>query len=124
MSSAHDVIVVGAGLAGLRAAGVLEERGVSVLVLKKRESVGGRLSSHCVDGFVLDERFHLIIPGYPELVATGVLNDFDLRCFEPSVRFVRGDASTTPADPRRLPREAFSSLWSRDISLADEAKAA
>ncbi len=123
MTSTYDVIVVGAGLAGLRAAGVLEARGLSVLVLEKRESVGGRMSSHCVDGFVLDEGFQLINPAYPELIATGVLDDFDLRSFEPSVRFVRSDSSITLADPRRLPQAAFASLWSRDISLADKLRA-
>ena len=123
VSSTYDVIVVGAGLAGLRAASVLETRGFSVLVVEKRESVGGRMSSHRVDGFVLDEGFQLINPAYPELIATGVLDDFDLRSFEPSVRFVRGDSSITLADPRRLPREAFVSMWSRDISLADKLRA-
>ena len=123
VSSTYDVIVVGAGLAGLRAASVLETRGFSVLVVEKRESVGGRMSSHRVDGFVLDEGFQLINPAYPELIATGVLDDFDLRSFEPSVRFVRGDSSITLADPRRLPREAFASMWSRDISLADKLRA-
>ena len=123
MSSTYDVIVVGAGLAGLRAAGVLEARGLSVLMLEKRETVGGRMSSHRVAGFVLDEGFQLINPAYPELIATGVLDDFDVRSFEPAVRFVRGDSSITLADPRRLPREAFASLWSREISLADKLRA-
>ena len=62
VSSTYDVIVVGAGLAGLRAASVLETRGFAVLVVEKRESVGGRMSSHRVDGFVLDEGFQLINP--------------------------------------------------------------
>ena len=79
MSSKYDVIVVGAGLAGLRAAGVLEARGLSVVILEKRATVGGRMASHRVDGFVLDEGFQLINPAYPELIATGVLDDFDLR---------------------------------------------
>jgi hypothetical protein len=82
------------------------------------------MASHTVDEFVFDEGFQLINPTYPELIVTGVLADFDLRCFEPSVRFLHGNAWTTIADPRRSHREAFSLLRSHDVSLADVARAA
>ena len=45
------VIVVGAGLAGLAAAGVLADAGVEVVVLEARDRVGGRVEgAHTVDG--------------------------------------------------------------------------
>jgi monoamine oxidase len=49
-----DVIVLGAGLAGLNAAMLLEQFGLSVKVLEARERVGGRL--YTLDG----------VPGRPE----------------------------------------------------------
>jgi monoamine oxidase len=43
--STHDVIVIGAGLAGLHAAWLLEAQGLDVLVLEAQNRVGGRVHS-------------------------------------------------------------------------------
>ena len=93
-----DVIVVGAGLAGLRAAQVLEGAGRSVLVLERAPVVGGRLASRSIDGFVVDEGFQLVNPAYPELIATGV-GDIDLRRFPGVVRYVDANRSLTLPGP-------------------------
>jgi monoamine oxidase len=51
----HQVVVVGAGLAGLRAAKRLDGAGVDVVVLEARDRVGGRLlSQQLADGYTID----------------------------------------------------------------------
>lgn len=61
-----DVIVVGAGLAGLCAALHLLEAGVQVEVLEASDDVGGRVRTNAVDGLRLDRGFQLYNPAYPE----------------------------------------------------------
>ena len=51
----YDVVIIGAGPAGMVAAGYLEKTGVSALVLEKqffpRFTIGESLIPHCMDNF-------------------------------------------------------------------------
>ncbi|HEY3043444.1 MAG TPA: FAD-dependent oxidoreductase, partial [Vicinamibacterales bacterium] len=49
-----DVIIVGAGIAGLAAAYELHRRGVSFLVLERATRPGGVILSETIDGFTID----------------------------------------------------------------------
>ena len=62
-----DVIVVGAGLTGLSAACELSRAGLSVLVFEKSANVGGRMSTHIVNGYKLDHGFQILLTAYPEM---------------------------------------------------------
>ncbi len=116
--------MVGAGLAGLRAVQVLNASGRSVLVLERAPVLGGRLASVTVDGYVLDEGFQLVNPAYPELVATGVGPDTDLRSFPAVLRYVDRDTprTLTLADPRASWRDALAALGSREVPRLDLAR--
>ena len=60
-----DVVVVGAGLAGLRCAQALTEAGRDVVVLEADDVVGGRIRTDRIDGFLVDRGFQLLNPAYP-----------------------------------------------------------
>jgi phytoene dehydrogenase-like protein len=62
-----DVVVVGAGLAGLVAAQDLTAAGLDVLVLDRADRVGGRVVTDQVDGFVVDRGFQVLNTSYPQV---------------------------------------------------------
>ena len=99
-----DVLVVGAGLAGLACARTLERAGRSVVVLEADDDVGGRMRTDLVDGFLCDRGFQVVNPAYPALRRLVDLEALQLRSFDAglAVRHDRGMAVL--ADPRREPR--------------------
>ncbi|MFF0360792.1 NAD(P)/FAD-dependent oxidoreductase [Streptomyces fungicidicus] len=80
-----DVVVVGAGVAGLSAARRLTSAGVTTLVLEAAHEVGGRMTTDKVDGFRLDRIGQLLSTAYPELRAGTGLEGPVLRPFAPGV---------------------------------------
>ena len=104
----HEVVVVGAGLAGLRAALVLARRGIDVAVLDAADRPGGRVATDVVDGLRLDRGFQVLNTVYPALKATVDLAALDLRPFVPGAA-IRGDdgALHTFANPLRSPGRAW-----------------
>lgn len=62
--TAMDVVVVGAGIAGLAAATTAAAAGLSVVVVEASDGVGGRMRTDAVDGFLLDRGFHVFIEAY------------------------------------------------------------
>ncbi|MER7974266.1 FAD-dependent oxidoreductase, partial [Streptomyces sp. NPDC096080] len=80
-----DVVVVGAGVAGLSAAHRLISAGVTTAVLEAAPCPGGRMSTDKVDGFRLDRVGQLLSTAYPELRLTPGLDALVLRPFAPGV---------------------------------------
>ncbi len=114
-----DVVIIGAGLSGLRAAQLLGQRGWHVIVLDRHAEVGGRLASRNVDGYVIDEGFQLVNPSYPELRATKVLETVELRPFEASLLTLTNGRRQLFSDPRASLRGALSPFVRGGLSFSD-----
>ena len=115
----HDVVVIGAGLAGLRCAVVLAERGLEVVVLDAGDEVGGRQRTDLVDGFRLDRGFQVLNPAYPALRRSIDLDALALRSFPVGVQ-VRTDRGLAELrHPLRSPLSIPRTIGSGLVSAAD-----
>ncbi len=117
-----DVIVVGAGIAGLTAAVVLTDAGLRVHVLERDDAPGGRIRSDVVDGFTIDRGFQVYLTAYPRSGQLLDLEALELRRFEPGAMIWTGDGFTTVRDPLRRPRTLRESIRSSVGSLLDKAR--
>ena len=102
-----EVLIVGAGLAGLSAAIHLEAAGVEVTVIESSDRAGGRVASDVIDGFICDRGFQLINARYPALQELDVVKELDFieapRVIEVSLE----DRRHAIGDPRQAPWTAL-----------------
>lgn len=78
-----EVLVVGAGVAGLACARDLLSAGVDAQVLEAADEVGGRMRADRVDGFVVDRGFQVCNTSYPQVRRRVSLRGLRLRPFTP-----------------------------------------
>lgn len=117
MTTHHDVVIVGAGLAGLAAARRLAAAGIDVAVLESNEAVGGRVRTDRIDGLLLDHGFQLYNPAYPEAARVLDHDALNLRPFTPGLIALTDRGPARLADPRRQPTWATDALASRSGTL-------
>ena len=105
-----DVVVIGAGLAGLAAARRLAIAGREVCVIEAGDAPGGRVRTDRIDGLLLDRGFQLYNPSYVEGANVLDLNALDIQSFTPGVIVSIDGRAYKMADPKREPTWAVDSL--------------
>lgn len=98
-----DVVVIGAGVAGLACAQDLLAAGVGVRILEASDGVGGRMRSDRVHGFVIDRGFQVFNPSYPQVRRRLAGAELDLRPFSRGVLIHTDTGRRRLTDPRAHP---------------------
>jgi phytoene dehydrogenase-like protein len=122
LPSQCDVVIVGAGLAGLSAAREIQRHGLSVIVLEASDAVGGRVRTDIVDGFQLDRGFQVMLTAYPELQTQVDMRALDLRPFDPGALVWRNGKGHAVSDPFRKPQTLATTAFAPIGSVFDKAR--
>ena len=122
----QNVVIVGAGLAGLTAAVLLHRLGVHVAVLEAADQVGGRVRTDTIESsagpVLLDRGFQVYLDAYPEGRALLDYDDLDLGAFEAGAIVFGCGGPARVADPFRDPVGAAKMLGSPVMTPLDAAR--
>jgi phytoene dehydrogenase-like protein len=97
------VLVIGAGLAGLTCARLLQRAGRDVTLLEAGDGVGGRVRSDRVGGYTLDRGFQVLFDSYPAARRQLDLAALELHAFEPGALIALDGGLAPLSDPLRDP---------------------
>lgn len=124
LPTSADVVIVGAGLAGLAAARPLIDAGRHVVILEAGDGIGGRVRTDLVDGFRLDRGFQILLTAYPEVDRQVDVAALDLQRFDPGALVWKDGRGYIVSDPFRQPKHAAATALAPIGSLLDKARIA
>lgn len=118
----HDVIIIGAGVAGLTCARYLQQYGIDSVILEASDAVGGRVRTDEVEGYLLDRGFQILLTAYPEAQRLLNYNALGLRPFRSGALIRKNSQFKTLSDPFKEPTQLFKTLFSSVGTLRDKLK--
>jgi phytoene dehydrogenase-like protein len=119
MTEYPDVLIVGAGLAGLCCARRLAQCGVSFQIVEASDGIGGRVRTDVVEGFRLDRGFQVYLTASPEGRRVLDLDALDLRPFPREIPVWTGRRFHRFVDPRNSPLAALRAIFDPVVSPLD-----
>lgn len=124
MNKRWDVVIVGAGIAGLTCGRALVEKGYDIVIVEALPGVGGRMQTDVREGFRLDRGFQVLQLAYPEARRLLDYDALDLHTFPPGARIRARGRFHLLADPLRRPRHLLRSLTAGVGTIGDRVRLA
>jgi phytoene dehydrogenase-like protein len=118
----EDVVIIGAGIAGLACARVLQEGKVSFQLLEASDAVGGRVRTDLQDGYLLDRGFQVLLTAYPNTSRMLDLEALKIRTAVPGALVWYGSKLHRISDPFRDSHHRFESAISSVGTWKDKLK--
>ena len=118
----YNVIIVGAGLAGLSCARALHRSNTPFLLVDQSDSVGGRLRTDYINGYLLDRGFQVLFTAYPDTKQELDYESLNLHEFYPGSLVRINNRFHKVADPWRKPLNLLNTLRAPIGSLQDKLK--
>ena len=116
------IYIVGAGVSGLVAAQVLENKGYHPIILEASDRAGGRVKTDIKKGFQLDRGFQVLLSSYPAAQKYLDFKALKLQKLKPGAVIFKKRKQQIIGDPLRDISTLFSTLFSGIGTLSDKFK--
>lgn len=120
--SDYKIHIIGAGVSGLIAAQILENYGYSPTILERSETVGGRVKSDQVEGYIVDHGFQVLLSSYPAAKKYLNYDTLELQELLPGATIFKEGKAQTIGDPLRSLSLLFPTLFSTIGNFSDRLK--
>ena len=114
------IYIVGAGVSGLVAAQVLENKGYHPIILEASDRAGGRVKTDIKKGFQLDHGFQVLLSSYPAAQKYLDFKALKLQKLKPGAVIFKNGKQQVIGDPLRDISTLFSTLFSGIGTLSDK----
>lgn len=118
----HKIYIIGAGVAGLIAAKVLEDQGFYPTIIEATDRVGGRVKTDIVGGYQLDHGFQVLLTAYPAAQKYLNFEPLELQEFLPGATIFNKGKQKTIGDPLRAISLLLPTLFSGIGTISDKFK--
>ena len=122
LASHTDIIILGAGPAGLACALKCQQLGREYLLIEGSNRVGGRLGSLYEDGYIFDLGFQVYNSAYVNTNRLLDLDELNLKYFKPGAAVHYGNSFQIVSDPLRDISKVFSTIFSNITTVSDKLK--
>ncbi len=122
MNKTNAIYIIGAGVSGLIAAQVLENKGYSPIIIEATDRAGGRVKTDVIKGYQLDHGFQVLLDAYPKAKEYLDYDRLNLQKLIPGAIIFKNENRKLLGDPRRDLSMTLPTLFSTAATFSDKLK--